>query len=224
MVELNRFPVFSRLSEAGERLLGQCTVCKDFPAGAQLLSKGQAVSGAYFVTEGRLRIFTVSPDGLEATLYTVEPGETCVLALNSLFNDLLYPAWVQAECESSVAVIPGAAFRRLFEQEPAIRDALVQGLATMVFGLMGQLQQVHTCNLEQRLAHLIVSRADSDGSLLMTQQQMAQHLGSSREVVARLIRRLADANCIQTRRGRTLIRDAATLADIATYGKIGNHP
>jgi CRP/FNR family transcriptional regulator len=50
-------------------------------------------------------VFTVAPNGTEATLYVIDPGETCVLALNCLFNDLLYPAWVQAETTTTVVLI-----------------------------------------------------------------------------------------------------------------------
>lgn len=78
------------------------------------------------MVSGNLRVFTLSPDGNEATLYLINPGETCVLALNCIFNDLLYPAWVEAGPATQVAVIPGAIYRTLFESESAIRDMTVQ--------------------------------------------------------------------------------------------------
>ena len=65
------------------------------------------MSGAYVVITGHLRVFTLSADGHEATLYVINPGETCVLALNCIVNDLLYPAWVEAGSDTRVAVIPG---------------------------------------------------------------------------------------------------------------------
>jgi CRP/FNR family transcriptional regulator len=94
-------------------------VVQSAPRSAAILHRGHPVSGAYIVLEGRLRVFSVAPNGAEATLYFVDPGEACVLALNCLFNDLLYPAWVQAETAASVAVIPGQVYRKLFESEPA---------------------------------------------------------------------------------------------------------
>lgn len=218
MVELTSFPVFRNLSETGKQLLDQGIIQKEFIPGAQLLHKGQPVSGAYFVIQGRLRIYTLSPAGLEATLYSVDPGETCVLALNSLFNDLLYPAWVQAEYASTIAVISGSVLRRLFDIEPSIRDALVQSLASMVFGLMAELQQIHACKLEQRLANLIIMRATSDGLLRMTQQQMAQHLGTTREVIARLTRGFVSAKYIEAQRGMMAILNISALSSIATFG------
>jgi CRP/FNR family transcriptional regulator len=220
LVELAHFPAFRNLSAAGKQLLGQGMTQKEFISGTQLLHKGQAVSGAYFVIQGRLRIYTLSSSGLEATLYSVEPGETCAFALNSLFNDLLYPAWVQAECHSTVAIIPGAVFRNLFQKEPAIRDTLVQSLATMVFGLMAELQQLHSCKLEQRLANLMIARASSDGLLRMTQQKIAQHLGTTREVVARLIQGFVNAKYIETKRGIVVILNTSALTNIATFGEV----
>src|SRR5262245_3395749 len=117
--ELQRFEPFRSLSASARRLLSQGLVLKRSKRSAAILHKGQAVSGAYLVLEGRLRVFTISPNGTEATLYFIDPGETCVLALNCLFNDLLYPAWVTAETDTSLAVVPGQVYRKLFEIEPA---------------------------------------------------------------------------------------------------------
>lgn len=218
MMELSQIPLFAQLSDAGQRTLRHGITQKLFTRGTSLLHQGQPVSGAYFVLSGRLRIYTVSSSGVEATLYTLQAGETCILALNALFNDVLYPAWVQTETDTSVAIISGSTFRELFQTETSIRDTIVHSLATMVFGLMEQLQQVHTCSLEQRLAHFIIARSSSDGTLQMTQQLIAQHLGTSREVIARLIGTMVHQNLVHTQRGRLHIKDAQTLSNIATFG------
>lgn len=203
---------FLSLSEEGERLLCQGAVCKECEPSTPILYKGQAISGAYFVLTGRLRVYSLSSDGTEATLYFIDPGETCVFALNSLFSDLRYPAWVQAESESTVALIPGPIYRQLFEREPSIQDITVRALATLVFRLMGELEEVHSYTLDQRLANLLLVRASTSGELRMTQQQMARHLGTSREVVARLISGFVNLGLVETRRGATVIRDPAGLS------------
>ena len=84
------------LSSTGQQLLEAGVQRVRFDQAASVIHKGQQVSGAYLVTEGQLRVFTYTPQGNEATLYFIRPGETCVLALNCLFNDLRYPAWVEA--------------------------------------------------------------------------------------------------------------------------------
>jgi CRP/FNR family transcriptional regulator len=204
---LDRFEPFSRLSAAGKKILAQGLTIANTSQAAAVLHKGQPVSGAYLVIDGRLRVFTIAPNGTEATLYFVDAGEACVLALNCLFNDLLYPAWVQAETKSTIALIPGAVYRRLFEMEPVIQNLTVQALSTLVYRLMAELEDVHASNHKQRLVHFLLTHASSDGSLHKTQQQIAQHLGTTREVIARLIQEFVAKGFIRTQRGSIAIID-----------------
>lgn len=184
-----------------------------FPRGKTITERGQDVSGAYFVLEWRVRVFSLLPSGKEATLYALRPGETCILALNSLFNDLFYPAWVQAEPPPTVAVVPGRIYRALFESEWAIQDLTVRAMSTLVFRLMDELDNVHACTLEQRLASFLLVRASGERVVRQTQQEIAGHIGTSREVVARLIGRLVARGWIATGRGTVTILQPSVLAE-----------
>ena len=207
LTEIERFEPFHSLSPESRTLLSRGLVRAECPRAGMALHKGQPVSGAYVVLSGRLRVFSLAPNGTEATLYFIDPGETCVLALNCLFNDLLYPAWVQAETHTIVALIPGAVYRTLFEREPAIQNLTVHTLSTLVFRLMSELELVHSSHHKQRLANFILLQASSDGVLRMTQQQLAQHLGTTREVVARLLQEFVGKGLVDTRRGAIAIKD-----------------
>ena len=202
---------FSRLGADGRALLTQRAVRKTLVRGAAVLRRDQAVAGAYFVLSGRLRVYTVAPNGGEATLYFIDPGETCVLALNCLFNDLRYPAWVQAETATTLAQIPGAVYRRLFETEPVIQNATVQALSTIVFRLMSELEQIHSSDHRARLGQFLLLNSTTDGVVSMTQQQIARHLGTTREVIARLLAQFAKAGAVRTRRGSVVVTDRAAL-------------
>src|SRR6187551_245791 len=95
--QLERFDAFANLSNEARALLSRGALQKHFSCRGAVLYRGQPVSGAYIVLAGRLRVFTITPAGTEATLYFVDPGETCVIASNCLFGNVLYPSWVQAE-------------------------------------------------------------------------------------------------------------------------------
>lgn len=205
---------FCQLSAGGRQLLQRGAVFAECGPPAPILQPGQSISGAYFVVRGRLRVYAVAPDGTEATLYFINPGETCVFALNSLFNDLRYPAWVQADADTTVALIPGPVFRELFQKEPSIQDVTVRALSTLVFRLMEELEEVHAYKLDQRLANLLLIHASAAGELPMTQQQMAAHLGTTREVVARLMRDFVARGYVETGRGVTRIKNADGLAEV----------
>jgi CRP/FNR family transcriptional regulator, anaerobic regulatory protein len=218
LVDLEKFPPFHKLTKVGRDLLDQGLLRKECAPATAVLRKGDRISGAYIVTSGSLRVFSIAPYGAEATLYSIDPGETCVLALNCLFNDLLYPAWVESSSKTTVAIIPGPVFRKLFETEPSIQDLTVRALSTLVFRLMNELEQVHFCRLEHRLANLILLRASSDGVLRMTQQEMASHLGTTREVVARIMRELVARRLVETQRGLTIIKNVEGLTSLMTPG------
>ena len=208
---LDSVEAFKLLSPQGRTILAQGSATHSLRRDSAILHKGQPVSGAYVVIDGCLRVFTVSPNGTEATLYFVGPGEACVLALNCLFNDLLYPAWVQAEANSTVAVIPGALYRKLFETEITVQNFTVKALSTLVYRLMAQLELVHSSNMRERLAQFILMHASSKGRLNMTQQQIAHHLGTTREVIARSLNEFVRKRVLRTQRGSVAILDLQAL-------------
>lgn len=218
MPQLESYSPFCNLTASGKHRLRTGVVSRHGASARPLLVKGQQISGAYFVLEGQLRVYSLAPNGSEATMYFISAGETCVFALNSLFNDLLYPAWVQAVTDTTIAFLPGPLFRTLFADEPAIRDLTVRTLSTLVFRLMAELEEVHSFKLNQRLANLFLTHASSAGVLAMTQQQMAFHLGTTREVIARLLREFVALGYVETRRGVSVIRNVAGLSRVIDEG------
>ena len=210
---IDEVSAFHGLSDTGRKLLARGLRYVQCDKGTPILVKGQRVSGAYVVITGQLRVFTLSPDGQEATLYVINPDETCVLALNCIFNDLLYPAWVEAGSDARVAVIPGTVFRALFDTEPSVRNITVQAFSTVVFRLMSELEGIHSDKLERRLCNFLLLRASTGGVVQMTQQEIASHLGTTREVIARALGQLASAGLVETGRNRIAIHDPIELVE-----------
>jgi CRP/FNR family transcriptional regulator len=215
--ELTSLAVFGQLSERGKALLRGGLQFNEYTKKTTIVEKGQRVSGAFLVTRGKLRVFTITPDGNEATLYFVKPDEFCVFTLNCIFNNLLYPAWVQAETDTRVAMISAQLYRTLFQQETVIQDITVRAFSTIVFRLMNELELIHTYKLEKRLANFLLLSAATDYALLITQSELAAHLGTTREVIARTLRRFVLADYIETSRGKILIKQPEKLAQLL-YG------
>lgn len=201
-----------QLSAQGQQTFDESLKRHQFPTGRVLLEKGDNVSGVYFVLQGQLRVYTYSAMGKEATLYMINPGETCVLALNSMFNHILYPAWVETEAETVLGVLPGDVYRSLFKHETGIQDLTVKALSTAVFRLMDELVQVHGQRLDQRLAGFLLTRASADGVVLKTQQQIAAHIGTTREVVAKHLAEFSKQGWVLTQRGQVKLCDTKALA------------
>lgn len=220
MKTIESIPVFKNLSTAGKELFKREMVLKNVEKSAQILQKGSLISGAYIVVTGSLRVYSISAAGAEATLYSINSGETCVIALNCLFQNIAYPAWVETESDTDVAVLPGSTYRGLFRTEESIQNLTIQALSTSVFRLMDELEQLHFFKLEQRLASLILSRASERGELSMTHQEMAYHLGTAREVISRILNLFTRSGFIETSRGTIRVADSEAVADIISGGRV----
>jgi CRP/FNR family transcriptional regulator len=215
MGDLRTLDVFRDLSATGQHMLECGMQLNRFDELKTVINKGNSVSGAYVVVRGRLRVYSISPGGNEATLYFINPGEVCILALNCIFNNLAYPAWVQTEPDTCVGVIPSLTYRTLFQNEPSIQNLTVHALSVLVFRLMEELEQIHSLNLNERLARFILMRSEGDGQLRMTQSELAAHLGTTREVIAKLLRKMVANKSIKTLRGSIVVERPEVLARLA---------
>jgi CRP/FNR family transcriptional regulator len=161
---------------------------------------------------GSLRVYYITSDGREATLYHVEPGGTCILALTSAFNREPYPAWVEAGPEGGSFVrVPSAAFRRLFDAEPEFRGFLFGVLSRRVLALMQTLEEIGSAQIEQRVARFLLRQMDQDLIVRASQSAIASELGTAREVVFRALRSLCDQGLVRTGRLRIQVIDPAGL-------------
>ena len=190
------------LSDNGKALFHECMKKKKVKKNGPVLSKGDAVSGAYIVLEGALRVFTISSQGRQASLYRIEPGETCVLAINSLFNDFLYPAWVEAEEDTTIGILPGSVYRTLFTNEKCIQDITISALSSAISGLMSTIDNNLLHTVEQRMASYLLLQANADRIVRNTQQEIALRVGTTREVVARVIANWSKSKLIKSGRGK----------------------
>lgn len=209
------FPSLADLSAEGRRGFEASVKRLACSGGTPLVARGDLVTGAYLVEKGALRVYYVSADGREGTLYWVEPGQSCILALNALFSRLAYPAWVEAEGDTEVTIVPGDVYRRLFASEPAVQAFTFEVLSGRLFELMALIEETASQGLEARVAAFLLRRAKGATEIAVTQEQIARHLATSREVVSRLLRGLVARGLIATTPRRITFLDPRALAHLA---------
>jgi CRP/FNR family transcriptional regulator, anaerobic regulatory protein len=212
-----QFPFLARLTKVGRQELGALATASVPPA-KRLLQRGDRANGAYLVVAGALRVYYIAGDGREATLYRVEPGGTCVLALSSTFNDEPYPAWVDAGPGGGEFVrVPSDVFHRLLEAESAFRSFVFGAISGRLFELMRTLEETGSLQVEQRVARYLLRQHvhEPDGHVRVSQIGIASELGTAREVVFRALRSLAARKLIETGRMRIRILDIDGLARVS---------
>ncbi len=181
---------------AGQPVFGEATACTHFP----------------LVLDGTIRVRKVSPQGKELLLYRVEPGESCILTSSCLLGARDYTASAVAETDVRVLALPRALFLELLDRVPAFRTEVFELFATRMTELMSLVDAVAFQRLDQRLA----ARLLGHGSVLQTShQQLAQELGSVREIISRLLGEFAQRGALRLGRGRIEIVDPVLLRRIA---------
>jgi CRP/FNR family transcriptional regulator len=210
------YPVLSALSPTARSRLLHSAHWMRVPAGAMLFDDRQACEGFPFVVEGTVRVSKCAPSGRELPLYRVGPGETCIISSSCLLGHEDYNARGVTESDTLLMLLPKPVFEEMMG-ERAFRDFVFHLFAERIADLMQLIEEVAFRKLDQRLAALLLGK----GRLLhTTHQQLADELGSVREIVSRLLKSFADQGLVRLGREQIEIIAPAELRRLSSEGSI----
>jgi CRP/FNR family transcriptional regulator len=210
---LERYPALRTLPDAEvERLLDEGAV-RELPAGTVIFDEAQPCMGFPFVLAGSIGISKLSDAGREIELYRVGAGDSCILSSSCLLGNVDYNARATALEDVRVFILPRPTFERLMSMSDPFRRYVFQLFAERMGSLMQTVEAVAFRKLDQRLASLLLSRGPH---VRATHQQLADELGSVREIVTRLVRSLADRGLVRTGREHIEVLDAEGLRRFAS--------
>ena len=210
---ITSYPAFSGLPpERFERLLSELTAMR-FPAGTEVFVERQPCQGFPLVVEGRLKVVKLASNGRELMLYRVQPGGSCIITSSCLLGHTDYNARGIAETDLTLRVIPAGTFWNLMAEHAPFRDFVFNLLADRISELMQLVEEVAFARLDQRLARLLLARG---GDILgVTHQQLADELGSVREIVSRLLKGFAAQGLVSMGREHLTIVNRDELRKLA---------
>lgn len=153
--------------------------------------------------------------GRELALYRLGPGDICLYnGMARLMGRAFYEATAITETDVELAVIPADLYQTAFLQAPAFHRYVLQELATRVTNVMQVIEGIVFERLDVRLARLLLARACAvEGCVCVTHQDIAKELGSSREVISRLLKEFERKTWISLARGEIRVRSASDLHD-----------
>lgn len=181
------------------------------PAGTVLFDERQPCQGFSFVLAGAVRVVKSDANGRELPLYRVLPGEACIITSSCLLGQTDYNALGVAQIATELVLLPRAQFEVLLGCQP-FRDFIFRLFAERIVDLMQLVEEVAFHKLDRRLASLLLGK----GRMLhVTHQQLADELGSVREIVTRLLKGFADQGLVALSREQIEILEPAGLRKIA---------
>ena len=209
------YPLLSGLTPQARQAIESEGRLIEVPAGTRIFDEHQPCVGFPFVLSGQVKVAKASSNGRELPLYRVHAGETCVISSACLLGQTDYNAYAVAESPLKLLVLPPALFDRLLA-EPPFRQFVFGLFAERVAELMQLVEAIAFQRLDQRLAGLLLGHGQT---LNTTHQQLADELGSVREIVSRLLKSFAEQGLVELGRNHIGILDAAGLRAIAADRK-----
>ncbi len=187
------------------------------PAGSAICDLGQECTHLALVLEGRARVYELAESGREITLYRIEAGECCILTASCILGGERFPAIARCERDLRVILIPALHVEDFMLRFPAWRRFIWRLLATRLSGVLMLLEEVTFRRLDQRLLRYLLQRGEETGrdELAITHQTIADDLGTSREVVSRVLKDLAHRGMLALQRGRIRLHRQALAQALA---------
>ena len=214
---LNRlYPPWIHLSETERQdILNGCQF-RHIRKGENLHSGDLDCIGMLLLIEGELRVYLLSEEGREVTLYRLRGGDACVLSASCVISTITFDVHIDAEIDTKILIVNAMAFAQLTESN-IHAECFAYKLATERFSdVMWAMQQILFMSLDRRLAIFLIDEIVEKGSdsLNITHEQIAHYIGSAREAVSRMLKYFAAEGIVELSRGDIKILDKHKLRQL----------
>ena len=187
----------------------------EIPPGRDVFVVGDRANAIALLINGVVRVYIIGETGREITLYRFGGGESCVLTANAILNEQEFPAIALVEKSTKAVMIPEEKFRDWVRRHDIWREFLFDLLSRRLLSMITVINEVVFHRMDQRIADYLHTQGINKNPVKVTHQEIALELGSSREVISRLIESLQDDGYIKIGRGSIEILDFQALKKLS---------
>lgn len=184
------------------------------PAGTEFVHEGDACENFVFVIEGAARVYKNFENGREIMLYRMQGGETCSLTTAVLLAGVRYPANAITEADTRAVLIPAKDFYRAFNASKKFRDYVCRVFSGRICDMIMLLEAVTMRNVNVRLARWLLDNCSNDNVVEASHREMANELGTAREVISRHLRDFENQGWVALSRKNIRLVDLDSLAGL----------
>ena len=216
---LGQTALLSGLSQPELQMLASRTIRKLFSAGELLFSEGEPCHGLHIIARGKVRIFKTSMSGREQVLAVNTPGES--VAELPVFDGGPFPASAVATEDAEIAYISRRDFQAYCMEHPEVALKVLQVVGARLRRLVGIIEELSFTTIRQRLIAALVKLAQSEGTktargiefqLPSTHQELANQLGTVRELISRNLMRLQAEGLLDVDARQIVVKDMKGLS------------
>lgn len=181
------------------------------PPGRDVFVEGDLIDAIPVLISGKVRVYQIGETGREVTLYRFQPGESCVLTANAVLSQQSFPAIATVEEPAESVMIPADRFREWVARHDLWRDFYIDLVAQRLASVMALVDEVTFQRLDRRVAAFLLERSAEANPIRITHQEIASELGSSREVISRVLEDFAGRGMVLPGRGQIEVLDPEAL-------------
>ena len=210
------FPFWTEISQSDRDFICQNSYTFTYPKGKNV-HDGSECSGVILVRGGSLRLFILSDEGRDITLYRLHKGDMCMLSASCVLEAITFDVFIDAEEDSECYVISGPAFAAVAKRSPVVKIFALETAVSRFSDVMWVLQQILFMSMDRRLAIFLSDESARIGSdtITLTHEQIARYMGSAREVVSRMLKYFANEGIVEVSRKGIKILDKKRLRKLA---------
>ena len=210
-------PVWEELTFEQQQRLSDTVARRQIPRGTAIHRGSLDCTGLLVVEAGQLRAYILSEEGREITIYRLLEGDVCLFSASCMMRDIQFDVSIEAEKDTWVWVIPPDVYQELMEVSAPVANytnALMSGRFSEVMWL---LEQIMWKSFDKRLADFLLKESALEGAaaLTITHEKIANHLGSAREVVTRMLRYFQGEGLVKLSRGCVELTDPKGLEQLS---------
>jgi CRP/FNR family transcriptional regulator len=200
-------PFFSTSSDKLKNELETISLFKVIPKGTFISLEGDRCNFISFVASGRARVYKLGESGREITLYRLETGESCILTASCILSQRTFPAIAVAETDIEAILVPSEIFRSWIKVHNEISDYVFNLLSDRLGAVIEMIEEIAFKNMDKRIAEFLINKKSHKNEVKLTHQEIAGELGTSREVVSRILKDFEHEQMVALSRGTIFIKN-----------------
>lgn len=210
------FPVWDKLSPQQRERISDASEFRKVKKGTVLHNGGLDCLGLLLIRQGQLRSYILSEDGREITIHRLFEMDICLFSASCVMPNIQFDIVIEAEKDSEIWIIPACLYKDLMEESLAISNYANDLISNHFSELMWLVEQIMWKSFDKRLAAFLLEESVLEGTsqLKITHEKIANHMGTAREVVTRMLRYFQGEGMVRLTRGTVEILDEKALAKL----------
>ena len=211
------FPVWAQLTPQQQKILTQSAIRRSIPKGTTLHSGSTECTGLLLVCSGQLRAFILSDEGREITLYRLFERDICLFTASCMLRSMQLEHMIAAEKDTELFVIPADVYQSVARESAPAANFTTEIMAGRFSEVMWLMEQIMWKSFDRRLARFLLDESALEGTavLHLTHKTIANHLGTAREVVTRMLRYFQSEGLVRLSRGAVELSNHSGLEVLA---------